>query len=177
MTEIDVDVEEFARAALPALRSPGLLLVSACEGGRPNVMTIGWGLIGTLWGLPTFAVFVRPSRYTHHVLERAGDFTVNLPAKGMEEVVSTCGTVSGREVDKFRETGLKPVPSRRVRSPIIGQCIAHLECSILYRTSIDEGGVPASIKRLAYPRGDYHDVYFGEILEAYADEDYEMKLP
>lgn len=175
--KISVDVEEFARAALPALRSPGLLLVSACEEERLNVMTIGWGLIGTLWGLPTFVAFVRPSRYTHQILEQAKDFTVNLPSKGMEDAVSTCGTLSGREFDKFREAGLKPAPSRRVRSPIIEQCVAHLECSIIYRTSIDERRVPASIRSFAYPRGDYHDIYFGEILEAYADEDYGAKLP
>lgn len=173
----DISVDEFASAALPVLRRPGLLLVSTSDRFGPNVMTIGWGLIGNLWGLPTFVVFVRPSRYTHQVLEDAEDFTVNVPAKGMEDVVSTCGSISGSRVDKFKETKLDPINSRRVRSPILKQCIAHLECSIIYRASIDESKVPESIKPLAYPKGDYHDLYFGEVLEAYADDNYDKRLP
>jgi flavin reductase (DIM6/NTAB) family NADH-FMN oxidoreductase RutF len=177
MAKVDIGVDEFASAALPALRGTGLLLVSASDRLGPNVMTIGWGLVGNLWGLPVFVVFVRPSRYTHRILEEAGDFTVNVPARGMEDAVSKCGTVSGRRTDKFKETGLEPAPSRRVRSPIVRQCIAHLECSVVYRSSIDESRVPEAVKPSAYPKGDYHDVYFGEVLEAYADEDYRERLP
>jgi len=81
----------------------GLLLASVGRDGRPNVMTIGWGLMGTLWARPVFVVAVRPSRYTHRLIEETGEFTVNVPRKGMEEIVEYCGTVSGRDHEVRRE--------------------------------------------------------------------------
>ncbi|MGQ9597611.1 MAG: flavin reductase family protein [Thermoproteota archaeon] len=178
MEKIDVEIDKFASIVLSALNRPGLLLVSMGKTIGPNVMTIGWGFMGVLWGLPMFVAFVRPSRYTHQVLEEAGDFTINVPAKDMEKAVSICGTISGRTVDKFKEARLNTVPSKRVKSPIIRQCIAHLECLILYRIPLEAKRIPHSIKELdlGYSRGDYHDVYFGEIVEAYADKDYKKLL-
>jgi flavin reductase (DIM6/NTAB) family NADH-FMN oxidoreductase RutF len=44
------------------------------------------------------------------------------------EEVAFCGRVSGREVDKFAETALTPVASRRVTPPGIAQCLATMEC-------------------------------------------------
>jgi len=177
MTKVDMDPTQFAEAIMSTLIEPGLLLVSLSRKGRPNVMAIGWGLIGNLWGIPMFAAFVRPSRYTHYLMETTRDFTVNVPARGMDEIVSTCGSLSGRRVDKFKQTGLVPMPSRNVKSPIIRQCVAHLECSILYQFPLEATRLPKEIKLRAYPRGDYHDIYFGQILESYADRDYKSKLP
>jgi len=48
-------------------------------------------------------VAVRPSRYTHDFIENTGEFTVNVPNRGMESIVSYCGTVSGKDHDKFEE--------------------------------------------------------------------------
>ncbi len=172
-----MDLAKLACAVMPTLRRPGLLLVSASRNRRPNVMAIGWGLIGNVWGIPMFVAAVRPSRYTHDLIEATKDFTVNVPAKGMDDVVSTCGSISGRQVDKFKETGLIPMPSRKVKSPIIKQCIAHLECSVLYQFQIEKRRLPKQIKLRVYPHGNYHDIYFGRILKAYADKDYESKLP
>jgi len=83
----------------------GLLLASAGKDGRTNIMTVGWGLIGVLWREPVFMVAVRPSRYTHGLIEETGEFTVNVPKQGMGNTVTYCGTVSGREHDKFKECG------------------------------------------------------------------------
>lgn len=173
----DIDLDLLSSAIAQALKSPGLLLVSANRDGESNVMAIGWGLIGKLWSKPIFVAFVRPSRYTHELIEESKDFTVNLPAKGMERIVSYCGSISGRSVDKFKELGLIRSVSRRTRSPIIEQCIAHLECAVIYDFRFDENKIPPEVRSMAYPMGDYHDAYFGEIIEAYADEDYELRLP
>lgn len=175
MEKVNISAFEFAKQAFTILNRTGLLLVSTNEKTGPNVMTIGWGLTGILWGLSVFVVFVRPSRYTYQVLKEADDFTINIPAKGMEKSVSLCGTLSGKVINKFKEAALELLPSRRVKSPIIKQCVAHLECSIIYRVSLDGKKIPNSVK-LCYSEDDYHKAYFGEILEAYADKDYLTKL-
>lgn len=176
MEKVDIAAFEFANQAIPVLNKLGLLLVSTSEKTGPNVMTIGWGITGVLWGRPVFVVFVRSSRYTYQVLENANDFTLNIPYRDMEKQVSICGTISGRTINKFKEAGLDLLSSRKVKSPIIKQCVAHAECSIIYRTPLEKERIPNSVK-FYYSGDDYHEAYFGEILEAYADKDYKLKLP
>jgi len=79
------------------LERGGLLLSTSGKGERPNVMTIGWGLVGILWYKPTFAAAVRPTRYTYKLLKESNEFTVNVPNRGMEKIIEYCGNVSGRD--------------------------------------------------------------------------------
>ena len=153
----------------------GLLLVSG-KMAHANVMTIGWGLVGILWGNPFFMVAVRPSRYTYRFMEETDDFTVNVPGKDMEEVTDYCGTVSGRDHDKIKEKGLTLMPSEHVESPIIAECVVHYECKVVYKTQIVPKDLPKDIISTRYPCGDYHTLYFGEILAIYADDDAKEKL-
>ena len=55
------------------LARPGLLLAATKRSGASNVMTIGWGTLGIIWGRKIFVVLVRPSRYTYQFIEDSGD--------------------------------------------------------------------------------------------------------
>jgi len=159
------------------MREDGLLLVTAGAGGKPNVMTIGWGTIGSIWSRPVFLVLVRPSRYSYTRLEESGgDFTVNVPPRELAEVVAYCGTVSGRDHDKFVEKHLTPTPSRQVRAPIIRECVIHYECRTLHRNDLAPDTLAQAVQDEFYAQGDYHRVYFGEIVAVYADEDAAKRL-
>jgi len=171
MKKIEVPPTAYLEETNRILKDCGLLLVSVGEDGRPNVMAIGWGLIGNLWRKPFFMVAVRPSRHTHKLIEETGDFTVNVPGKGMEETVDYCGTVSGRDHDKFRERNLTPVQGKMVESPIISECRIHYECKVAYKTKVKANQLPKEILSSSYPHGNYHTLYFGEIMATYADED------
>jgi flavin reductase (DIM6/NTAB) family NADH-FMN oxidoreductase RutF len=162
----------FAAETSRALEKPGCLLVSG-DAKKANVMTIGWGAIGVLWGKPVFMVAVRPSRHTHALLERTGEFTVNVPRKGMEAAAAYCGAVSGRDVDKFEAKRLTKLPSEKVQTPIIAECGVHYECRVLWKTKVDDRmmAVPSDVQKRFYPKGDFHTIYFGEIVSARADED------
>ena len=144
--------------------------------GKPNVMTIGWGTIGCIWSRPVFIVLVRPSRYTYSRLEQVGDFTVNVPPRELSTGVSHCGTGTGRDHDKFQEARLTAIPSREVRSPIIEECVVHYECRTLHRNDMVPGALAQAVREQFYPSGDFHRVYFGEIVAAYADEDAGIRL-
>jgi flavin reductase (DIM6/NTAB) family NADH-FMN oxidoreductase RutF len=134
-------------------------------------MTIGWGTIGIIWGKPIFVVLVRPSRYTHGLIEQMEDFTVNVPAADMADVVAFCGSASGRDHDKFAEKGLIAVPGRKVKSPIIDQCVIHYECKVVHKNDVLKDNLASEIISSAYPRGDFHTIYYGEILSVYASPD------
>ncbi len=159
------------------LKGDGLFLVSAGKDGRANTMTIGWGLIGTIWRKPFFLVAVRPSRFTHCLIEESGEFTVCLPAKGMEHALEFCGTKSGRDVDKFRELNLTAVKGFEVAVSYIAECPVHYECKVAYKTDLKPEMLDEELRRDCYPAGDYHTLYFGLILGVYAEEDAEDKLP
>lgn len=172
MPKREVYPTAYADETMRMLERCGCLLVSGNpkKEKKANVMTIGWGLIGRVWGKPVFIVAVRQSRHTHGFIERTGDFTVNVPKKGMEDAVAYCGKVSGREHDKFEEKGLTLQPSKKVKSPIISECIIHYECKVIYKTKLMPGDLPKNMIDEWYKKDDFHTIYFGEILATYADD-------
>ncbi len=176
MAKVTVHYAEYFRQTMQRLREDGLLLVTADREGKPNVMTIGWGTIGSIWGRPVFIVLVRPSRFTYSRLEENPDFTVNVPPFELAAATAHCGKVSGRDHDKFREMGLTVAPARQVRAPIIQECVLHYECRTIHRNDLAPSTLPQAILDEFYPRDDFHRIYFGEILACYADEDAAARL-
>jgi len=176
VNKVQVRFTDYFAQTIQRMRDDGLLLVSTGADGKPNVMTIGWGTIGCIWSRPVFIVLVRPSRHTYGRLEQVNDFTVNVPPREIPEAVAHCGTVSGRDHDKFEEAQLTPIPSREVRSPIIKECVVHYECRTLHRNDLVPEALAQAVREEFYPSGDFHRVYFGEIVAAYADEDASTRL-
>jgi len=176
MRKVKVMPTDYVAETNAALDRGGLLLSTSRKGRKPNVMTIGWGLLGILWYKPTFAVAVRPTRYTYRLLEESNEFTVNVPNRGMEKIIEYCGNVSGRDHDKFRETNLTPLPGRRVKSPMVSECVIHYECNVIYKTKVKISRLPKEIVSKYYPSRDYHTLYIGEILSVLADKNAKKKL-
>jgi len=176
MNKQDVHYSTYLRETLEVLSHDGALLVSVTKSGHANVMTIGWGTFGWVWEKPILAVFVRPSRYTYHLLEESGDFTLNIPPRTLAETVAYCGSVSGRNFDKFAERKLTARASRRVRAPIIEECVVHYECRVVEKNDVLLATLVPEIAQSAYRNGDFHRVYYGEILATYADPDALVRL-
>ena len=174
--KVEADYTEYLNETLGMLRKGGLLLVSADADGKPNAMTIGWATVGIIWGKPIFTVLVRPSRYTYDLMEQAGDFTVNVPTTDMADAVAFCGSKSGRDYDKFAEKGLTAVPGKTVKTPIIDQCVIHYECKIVHKNDVLKDELADEIISSAYSSGDFHTIYYGEILSVYASPDAREKL-
>ncbi len=176
MAKQDVPYTSHFGEVMKVLTGTGLLLVSKDADGRPNAMTIGWGTIGSIWGKPMWIVLVRPSRYTYQCIEKTGDFTVNVPTPSMKEAVVFCGTKSGRDYDKFAALNLTATPGRSVNVPTIEECAISYECRVVHFNDVIPSELAAEIQSSAYKSGDYHRVYFGEILQTVADEDAAAKL-
>ena len=176
MSKSEVEYTDYLKETWRRIGTPGGLLVSLDEAGRPNAMTIGWGTVGIVWGRPMFTVLVRPSRYTYSCIETTGDFTVNVPTMEMAEAAAFCGSASGRDYDKFAEKGLTAVDGLTVKSPIIGECPLGYECKVVHTNDVLAGTLAHPILSGYYPEGDYHRVYYGQILAVRADEDAREKL-
>lgn len=165
----EVKFSDISDEALKQLIKGAFLTVKSGE--SMNTMTIGWGSIGFIWGKPVFMAMVRYSRHTYGIIEKAEDFTISLPLNGkMKDELSYCGTRSGRDVDKIKECNLSLRESEKVLSPVIDGCDIYFECKIVYKQSMDKDALDINLKKRSYPKGDFHEMYYGEIVRAYVRE-------
>jgi len=159
-----VDYRGYLTEIMKAFDENRVLLVSQGNEGPPNAMAIGWGTVGLIWSKPIFLVLVRPSRHTYKLIEETGEFTVNIVPEGLKEVVAYCGTATGREHNKLQEKQLTVIPSIKVKPPIIQEAILHFECRVVNRNDLAPSELAKPIIPALYPKGDFHRLYFGEIL-------------
>ncbi|MCX7750173.1 MAG: flavin reductase family protein [Candidatus Bipolaricaulota bacterium] len=160
--------ERFAEVQEQVLHGGGAFLVAADASGKPNAMTIGWFQLGTVWSRPVAHVLVRPSRYTHGLLRETGEFVVAVPFGTMAEELAFCGSQSGRDLDKFRELGLRTAPGTAVRVPLLLDCSVAYECRVVARAELrPEGILDDGIQARYYARGDLHTLFLGEVLAAW----------
>lgn len=150
-----------------ALRGSGAFLVVRDRKGKPSPMTIGWALMGTVWSRPVLAVFVRRSRHTFGLMEKAKTFSVNAPLGRLAPELEFCGTRSGRDCDKLRETGLRSSPGKLRGTTILPDCDLFFECETLHSVPLEKKGLDKGIIKWYYHEGDLHTVYFGRIAHAY----------
>lgn len=168
-----IDVFDYAGVICKALKPYGVLLTTAAN-GHVNTMTIGWGTVGVDWSRPVFIAYVRESRYTKQMLEKNGEFTVNIPMGEVDkQILGYCGTKSGRDTDKIADLDLHLVESDVVTVPGILELPLTLECKVLYKEEQDLPRIPVDIIDKYYPNGDHHHVYYGEIVNAYIIEEEE----
>ena len=146
----------------------GLLLASTKRSGESNLMTIGWGTIGIIWSKAELVVLVRPSRYTYEFIEDSGEFTVNVPTPEMAEFVLFCGTNSGRDVDKLATFDIATTPGQKVSSITVDACPIVYECQVSHKNDLIPEELLGDIVPSYYAGGDFHRVYYGEIVGTYA---------
>ncbi len=165
-----INIMDYAEQISQALPK-GILLNT--NGDKFNSMVIGWGHLGTLWGMPTYVVYVRQSRYTKEQLDKTGEFTVSVPLDGVIPVIQkVCGSQSGYDVDKVKEAGLTLEEAEIISTPGIREYPLTIECRVLYVQDQEQERIPEEILKRFYPETapgtcDYHTVYVGQIVDTY----------
>ena len=92
------------------------------KGEKPNIVTVAW--TGTICSDPAMvSISVRPERYSHDIIEETGEFVINLVTKDLTYATDYCGVRSGRDVDKFKEMNLTPLPSKMIDA--VGICLLY----------------------------------------------------
>ncbi|MDF9408475.1 MAG: Flavoredoxin [Pelotomaculum sp. PtaB.Bin013] len=133
---------------------PTVLVTSVGKNSKPNIITIAWtGVMNS--EPPVVYVSVRPiGRHSYGLIKESGEYVINIPTAAQARLVDYCGTISGSEVDKFKETGFTPVPATHVRAPLIAECPVNLECKV----------------KQVVPLGS-HDVFIADVLAVHYNED------
>ena len=128
-------------------------LVTCGRDGRANIIAVSFCMpISRV--PPMVACAIGQKMYSCNLIRQTGEFVINVPTQDLTRHIYYCGFHSGRDVDKFKKTGLTPQPARHVSTPIIGECVAHMECRV--QRAVDTGD-----KRL----------FTAMVVDAYADED------
>ena len=138
----------------PVHPSPAALITSISEDGRPNIITLGEVFNVSIRSPVIVGIAIAKPRYSHELITATREYVVNLPTAAMVEAVDLCGTISGRDVDKFAEFGLTPVPAEKVRPPLIAECPVSIECRVIGIQEIGD-----------------HDLFLGEAVAEHVAED------
>ena len=133
---------------------PAVMVSVADQNHRPNIITVAWaGTVCT--NPPMVSISVRPSRYSYEIIEKTGEFVINLTNEKLAKACDYCGVVSGRDVDKFKKTGLTPVPVEHVKAPAIAESPVNIACRVVER----------------HPLGS-HTMFVAEVLGVTVDDAY-----
>lgn len=133
---------------------PAVLITVADQQGTPNIFTVVWA--GTVCSDPPMvSVSVRPSRYSHQIIEDTGEFVVNLTTKNLVRAVDYCGVKSGRDTDKFKDMHLSTLPAKQVKAPLLKESPVNIECRVKQTLRLGT-----------------HDMYVAEVVAVHADEAY-----
>lgn len=130
-----------------------LVMVSCCDGkGNNNIITLAWaGTVNT--NPPMVSISVRPSRYSHKMIEDTKEFVINLVSENLIKAADMCGVRSGRDMDKFSELGLTPGKATIVKAPIIEESPINIECKVVKIIKLGS-----------------HDLFIAEVVASNIDE-------
>ena len=136
---------------------PAVLVTVADREGNSNIFTVAWaGTICT--NPPMLSISVRPERHSYHMMRETGEFVVNLTTESMAWATDYCGVRSGRDVDKWKETGLTPEKANVVDVPVNKESPVNIECRVV------------KVEELGSHHMFIADVVAVDVDEAYMDE-------
>lgn len=139
------------------------MLITAGDDKGFNTMTASWGGLGVLWNKSVAFTFIRKQRYTYEFTEDKDLFTLCFFDEDYRNALSICGSKSGRDIDKVKETGLTPVHIDG--TTYFDEARLVLVCKKQYFQDIDpKNFLNADIEK-NYPAKDYHRMYIGEIVK------------
>jgi flavin reductase (DIM6/NTAB) family NADH-FMN oxidoreductase RutF len=140
-------------------------LLTAGTPEKFNTMTASWGMAGIMWNMPSVTCYVRQSRYTFGFMEEGDIFTLSFFGEEQRKALAFCGSHSGREFDKVKETGLTPAVLNG--APAFAEAQTVFVCRKRYASDIKPEDLPAEIRSQFYGSDAAHRLYIGEITAIY----------
>ncbi|MBD5380181.1 MAG: flavin reductase family protein [Bacteroides sp.] len=133
---------------------PAVIVTCGESVENSNMLTVAWA--GTICSDPAMcSISVRPERFSHHLIKENMEFTINLTTVDMAYATDWVGVKSGRDYNKWIETGLTPYRGQTVKCPCIEQSPISIECKVESIISLGS-----------------HDMFIARITNVLADERY-----
>lgn len=115
--------------AFTLMESGPVVLVTTHDGQKNNIMTISWTMVMDF--TPVFAIVTGEWNHSFTALRKNRECVIAIPTVDMLDKVVGIGTCSGVDTDKFAKFKLTPVQGQFVRSPLIKECLANIECKVI----------------------------------------------
>lgn len=128
------------------------VLVSSAHGHITNVMAAAWSM-PLDFSPPKVAVVIDRNTLTRQLVDASGEFALNIPSREMAQATLAVGSVSGRDLDKFRAYGLATFSAEKIAAPLLEGCLGWLECRVIPEPHVQER----------------YDLFLGEVVAAWAD--------
>lgn len=162
----EIDPKKVRLNPFTSISEDAFLITAGNEKDGFNTMTAAWGGLGVFNSKPVAIVFVRQPRYTKQFIDRENLFTCTFFGGEQKEELTFCGRNSGRDVDKFRETGLTPWFTDDTVAVKEGKVV--LVCKRMFETKMENNFfVDENIAKNLYKSDDNHQMYVADIIKAY----------
>lgn len=156
----EINIRDLKKSPVQMISDDWALLTAGDENSF-NTMTVSWGAVGELWGKDVVICFVRPQRYTYEFMENSDTFTLTFFDGEYKKELGFCGSKSGREYDKVKEIGFKPMKAGEGVS--FEQAHTVIVCKKIAFQDMTPDGFLSKDIMLNYSAGDYHRTYVGAI--------------
>lgn len=145
------------------------MLITAGDKEKFNTMTASWGGVGIMWGKPVATAYIRPQRYTFEFIENGDYYTQSFFDEEYRDALKFCGSKSGRDYDKVKETGLTPVVDDKTGAVYFKEAKVVFICKKMYAQFLNEESALTEDVTKWY-NGDYHKMYMSEIVSVLVKE-------
>lgn len=162
-----LEIKELSENFFETISKEWMLITSGTK-NKFNTMTASWGGIGFLWNKPVAFVFIRPERYTYEFTEKNEFMTLSFLGEENRNIYQICGSKSGRDTDKIKETGLQPIFTP-LGNITYKQARLTLECRKLYRQQLTPENFTDRdlIHKWYEEHGDFHEMYIVDIVHIF----------
>ena len=115
----------------------GLYLISTAHQGKRNVQ-FAFRALGLTVDPPLLMIGIQADNFSRQVIQKSGEFVINVCAQGQLHAVDKSRDMSGRNVeDKFIALGLETIPAKHVQAPLVAGCHANIECKLVNEMALD----------------------------------------
>lgn len=142
------------------------MLVTAERQGKVNMMTASWGALGVFWNKPAATIYMRQSRYTKEFIDSSERFSLCFFESQYRRMLGMCGTKSGRDIDKIKESALTLKSVDGV--PYFEEARMVFVCKKIFNQKMERSGfMEEEPFNKNYTNGDFHQLYIAEIEKIY----------
>ena len=85
-------------------------MVTCADGDEKNIIAITF-IAPVTSKPPMVMISVAPERHSYNMIKNSGEFVINIPGPELLYETQFVGRKSGRDFDKFKETGLTAIPA------------------------------------------------------------------
>ena len=104
-------------------------VVAVRSGKKTNAMAVAWH-VGLSFDPPLFGILVALKRYTHDLIMKAKEFSVNFMPYEKINIIAGCGRTGGKQLDKFKTFNIKTEKPVKISSPVLKDAYASYECKL-----------------------------------------------